>query len=74
MGDELRTFNGGSNGPTPDFAGVFTLLENRQHQTRGLIFKKTYPVFSFVSLSLPPSLYLVINFHICFVEKPPQGL
>ena len=35
MGDELRTFDGGSSGSTPDFAGVFLLLEDRKHQARG---------------------------------------
>ena len=35
MGDELRTSDGGSNGSAPDFAGVFLLLEDWQHQARG---------------------------------------
>ena len=37
MGDELGTSDGGSDGSTPDFAGVFLLLEERQHQARGLV-------------------------------------
>ena len=37
MGDELGTLDGGSNGSTPDFAGVFPLLEDKQHQTRGIV-------------------------------------
>ena len=38
MGDELRTFDGGSNASTSDLAWVFPLLEDRKHQTRGIVF------------------------------------
>ena len=38
MDDELRTFDGGSNTSTSDLAGVFPLLEDRKHQTRGIVF------------------------------------
>ena len=37
MDDELGTFDGRPNGSTSDVAGVFLLLEDWQHQARGLV-------------------------------------
>ena len=37
MADELGTPDGGSHGSTPGFARVCLLLEDGQHQTRGLV-------------------------------------
>ena len=41
MGDELGTLDGGSNGSTPAFAGIFLFLEDKQHQTRGIVLNNT---------------------------------
>ena len=48
MGNELGTFVRGSNNSTSNFARVFLLLEDRKHQTRGIVFD----IFNRIKLSL----------------------